>query len=135
MEKPNEKELISVFHALEKNAKILWAQAAKEDYLTPFHSFAPTQTLCGPFPKRDCSPSLGYCTRNPVVLAANGWRIAAPSKRKYRNDHLEYFYNEKGTIRYINSVCGRDDHIYGTFLVSEGRADLFDGEGKLQSIV
>lgn len=135
MKTPNKQQLLSLFQALEKNAKTLWNQAAKEDYLTPFHSFVPTKTLCGPFPKHDCCPSLGYCTRDPVVLAANGGRITAPTKWKYRNDHLEYLYDEEGRIRYVKSVCVRDGHLYGTFLVSEGRADLFDGEGKLQNIV
>ncbi|MCI2069292.1 MAG: hypothetical protein LKJ88_06975 [Bacilli bacterium] len=130
-----EKELRSLFQVLEKNAKALWTEATKEDYLTTFRSFAPTKTLCGPFPKHDCCPSLGYCTRNPIVLAANGEKIAVPTMRKYSNNHLEYIYDEGGRIRYVKSVCGLDGHLFGVFLVLEGRADFFDEEGKLQEIV
>jgi hypothetical protein len=71
----------------------------------------------------------------PIILGMNGGRIAPPTKRKYPNEHLEYLYDEEGRICYVKSICGRDDHLYGAFLVLEGRAVLFDGEGKLQSIV
>jgi hypothetical protein len=135
MDKPAKNEFLSFFYALERNAKASWLEAGKTDYLAAFLSFRPTKTLCGSFPKHDCCPGLGYCTRNPVVLAANGGRIAAPTKRTYRNDHLEYLYDEEGEIHYVKTLCGRDGHLYDTFLVSEGQADLFDGEGKLQSIV
>jgi len=135
MEKPTENEFLSLFRTLEKNAKTSWSEAEGTDYLTPFHSFLPSKTLYGTLPKRGGCPSLGYFTKNPIILGMNGGRIAAPTKRKYPNDHLEYLYDEDKKIRYVKSVRGFDGHLFGAFLILEGRAVLFDEEGKLQSIV
>jgi hypothetical protein len=135
MNKPTENDFLFLFQTLEKEAKASWNEAEKRDYLMPFRSFTPSKILFGSLPKHDSCPSLGYLSKNPFVIGMNGGKIAPPTKRKYQNDHLEYLYDEKGKIRYVTSVWGSDGHLFGSFLVEEKMAALFDGEGQLEEIV
>lgn len=135
MNKLIESDFPSLFHALEEESKASWAEAESVDYLMAFRSFKPSQILYGPLPKYGSCPSLGYFSKNPVVLGMNRGIIAPPSKKQYRRNHLEYLYDQKGEIRYVKSISGFDHHLFGAFLVSEGRAVLFDEKGALQQII